>query len=231
MGDYTIASFLEKTKENEKEHDYFELEKPQMLEINLNNQLVWAKNGSMVAYVGQISFEREGMLSGGLGNLLKKTFTGEGAKLMKASGTGRLYLADSGKKVQILSLQDDVIYVNGNDILAHDASIKNEITMLKSIAGMMSGGLFQVRLSGKGHVAITTHGDPLTLLVKPGAPVFTDPNATVAWSGNLKLELKSSLSFKSLLGRGSGEEFQMQFQGDGWVVIQPYEEVYFQNKS
>jgi uncharacterized protein (AIM24 family) len=43
--------------------------------------------------------------------------------------------------------------------------------------------------------------------------------------------LKSSVSFKSLLGRGSGEEFQMKFSGDGWVLIQPYEEVYFQNQS
>lgn len=230
MSEYTVAAFIEKTKQNEREHDYFELEKPQMLEINLNNQFVWTKNGSMVGYVGNIKFEREGMLSGGLGNLLKKTLTGEGAKLMKASGTGRLYVADSGKKVQILQLQGESICVNGNDILAHDQSIKNEITMLKSIAGMMSGGLFQVRLTGNGNVAISTHGDPLTLMVKAGEPVFTDPNATVAWSGNLKPELKTNVSFKSLLGRGSGEEFQMMFQGDGWVLIQPYEEVYFQQK-
>jgi uncharacterized protein (AIM24 family) len=102
--------------------------------------------------------------------------------------------------------------------------------MLKSIAGMMSGGIFQVKLTGSGHVAITTHGDPLVLLVKPDQPVFTDPNATVAWSGNLSPDLKSNVSFKSLLGRGSGEEFQMKFSGDGWVLIQPYEEVYFQQK-
>lgn len=228
MSEYSLQSFIAKKRQNDAEHDYFELETPQLLEINLKNQFVWTKNGAMVGYVGNIKFEREGMLSGGIGNFLKKSLTGEGAKLMKASGTGRLYVADGGKKVQVLHLNDESICVNGNDILAHDQSIKNQITMLKSVAGMMSGGIFQVRLTGTGHVAITTHGDPLVLMVSPENPVFTDPNATVAWSGNLSPELKANVSLKSFIGRGSGEEFQMKFLGDGWVLIQPYEEVYFQ---
>src|SRR5690606_16369232 len=99
MSEYSLESFIAKRRQKDEEHDYFELETPQMLEINLNNQFVWTKNGAMVGYVGNVKFQREGMLSGGLGNLLKKTLTGEGAKLMKAEGTGRLYVADGGKKV------------------------------------------------------------------------------------------------------------------------------------
>lgn len=226
MSKYSIEAFVNETKENPLERDYFELEKPQLLEINLNNQSVWTKKGSMVGYVGNINFERQGMMSGGLGNILKKAISGEGSKLMKAEGSGRLYVADAGKRVRILYLNNESVCVNGNDVLAHEYNIKSDITMLKSIAGVMSGGLFQVKLSGTGHIAITTHGDPITLLVTPDAPVFTDPNATVAWSGNLKPELKTNISFKSFIGRGSGEEFQMKFSGNGWVVIQPYEEVY-----
>lgn len=230
MSKFSIEAFVNETKENPQEKDYFELEKPELLEINLNNQAVWTKAGSMVGYVGNINFERQGMLSGGLGNLLKKAISGEGTKLMKAEGSGRLYVADNGKKVRILYLDNESISVNGNDVLAHDQSIKSDIKMLKSIAGVMAGGLFQVKLTGTGHIAITTHGHPLTLLVTPDAPVFTDPNATVAWSGNLTPELKTNVSLKSLIGRGSGEEFQMKFSGNGWVLIQPYEEVYVVTK-
>lgn len=226
MSKYSLEAFVNETKENPQERDYFELEKPQLLEINLTNQSVWTKRGSMVGYVGNINFERQSMMSGGLGNLLKKAISGEGTKLMKAEGTGKLYVADSGKKVRILYLNNESLCVNGNDVLAHDQSIKSDITMLKSIAGMLSGGLFQVKLSGTGHIAITTHGEPLTLMITPDSPVFTDPNATAAWSGNLTPELKTNVSFKSLMGRGSGEEFQMKFSGNGWVLIQPYEEVY-----
>ncbi|HCR75969.1 MAG TPA: hypothetical protein DIW37_06105, partial [Chryseobacterium sp.] len=104
MSKYSIESFVNETKENPMERDYFELEKPSLLEINLNNQSVWTKAGSMVSYIGNVNFERQGMLSGGIGNLLKKAISGEGTKLMKAEGTGKLYVADSGKKVRILYL-------------------------------------------------------------------------------------------------------------------------------
>ena len=78
-------------------------------------------------------------------------------------------------------------------------------------------------------IAFTTHQDPLTLEASRNRPIVTDPNATVAWSGSLAPELKTDISFKTFMGRGSGESVQMKFQGQGFVVIQPCEEVYFQN--
>ena len=72
-------------------------------------------------------------------------------------------------------------------------------------------------------IAITTHHDPLTLSVSPSQPIITDPNATVAWSGSLAPELKTDISFKTFVGRGSGESIQMKFAGQGFVVIQPCE--------
>ena len=226
MNNYSIQSFVEETAQKEDKKDFFQLESPYMLELNIENQTVMLKKGAMVGYVGNVKFVREGMLSKGVGNLLKKTISGEGTTMMKTSGTGRVYAADSKKRIRILNLQDETINVNGNDILAHEQVIKSDIKMMKSVAGIMGGGLFQVRLSGTGHIAITTHGEPLTLLVKPGQPVYTDPNATVAWSGNLSPVIKTDFSLKTFIGRGSGESFQMMFEGDGWVIIQPYEEVY-----
>lgn len=226
MNKYSIQSFIEETAQDPSKNDFFQLESPYMLELNLNNQMVMLKKGAMVAYTGNVKFEREGMLSKGVGNLLKKTVSGEGTTMMKTTGTGRVYAADNEKRVRILYLENDSINVNGNDILAHEENIKSEIKMMKSIAGMMGGGLFQARLSGTGHIAITTHGNPLTLIVKPGEPVYTDPNATVAWSGNLVPTMKTDISLKTFIGRGSGESFQMKFEGEGWVIVQPCEEVY-----
>jgi uncharacterized protein (AIM24 family) len=57
-------------------------------------------------------------------------------------------------------------------------------------------------------------------------PVSTDPNATVAWSGNVSPSSKSDLNLKTFLGRSSGETFQLHFSGsDGFVIVQPYEEL------
>ncbi len=69
-----------------------------MLELNINNQTVMLKKGAMVAYTGNVKFVREGMLSKGIGNLLKKTMSGEGTTMMKTSGVGKVYAADFEKE-------------------------------------------------------------------------------------------------------------------------------------
>jgi uncharacterized protein (AIM24 family) len=143
--------------------------------------------------------------------------------MMKATGTGHLYLADQGKEVQLLELDaDDEISVNGNDVLAFEDSVRWDIRMMNSIAGASSGGLFNVYLKGPGYIAITTHGKPLVV----PTPVNTDPNATVAWSSNVSPSSKRDLNLKSFIGRSSGETYQLQFAGEGgFVIIQPYEEL------
>ncbi|KOP83149.1 AIM24 family protein [Cytobacillus solani] len=230
MSRYSIEDFVKQTQQQDKGEGLFELESPRILEINLTNQ-IWTKAGAMISYRGNIKFEREGIFEHGLGKLFKKALTGEGTALMKATGNGKLYVADQGKKISILNLQGDSIFVNGNDLLAFEPSISWDIKLMRKVAGMLSGGLFNVRLEGSGMIAITSHYEPLTLLVTPDNPVFTDPNATVAWSGNLQPEFVTDISFKTFLGRGSGESVQMKFAGNGFVVVQPFEEVYYSEQS
>ena len=227
MARYSLDDFVSRTAEQDRGQGLFELENERLLEVNLDG-LVWTKAGSMVAYVGQIKFTREGVLEHGVGKFLKRAVTGEGARLTKAEGRGKLYLADSGKKVSILQLAGQSLFVNGNDVLAFEPSLKWDITMMRRVTAVVSGGLFNVRFDGAGMLAVTTHYDPVTLRVRPGQPVFTDPNATIAWSGGLSPEFKTDVSLRTFLGRGSGESIQMVFNGDGFVVVQPYEELAFQ---
>lgn len=223
MSKYSIGAFIRNTQQNERGNEFFELETPRILEVNLEGS-VWAKVGSMISYTGAIQFEREKVLEHGIGRMFKKALTGEGTALMKAQGEGRLYLADQGKKITILELNHDSITVNGNDLLAFEPSVEWDIQLMRKMAGMMSGGLFNVNLSGRGKVAITSHYEPLTLLVKPGEPVITDPHATVAWSGDLQPEFRTDISLRTLIGRGSGESIQLSFSGEGFVIVQPFEE-------
>lgn len=225
MSKYSIHQFVQKTQQDESAREFFELETDRLLEVNLDG-LVWAKAGSMISYEGNIKFEREGMLEHGLGKFVKKAFSGEGAQLMKANGNGKLYIADRGKKITILDLEGESIFINGNDLLAFQDGLEWDIKLMRRVAGMMAGGLFNVRLEGHGLIAFTSHYEPLTLLVTPDRSVFTDPNATVAWSGSLEPDFVTDIQLKSLFGRGSGESVQMKFSGNGFVVVQPFEEVY-----
>jgi uncharacterized protein (AIM24 family) len=200
--------------------DGFQLENSKLLDVALDGA-VMAKAGAMVAYTGDISFERK--TEGGISGMLKKKVTGEGSVMMQASGTGHLYLADQGKEVQVLELDaGEEISVNGNDILAFESSVDWDIKMMDSIAGTSTGGLFNVYLEGPGQVAITTHGEPIVV----PTPVRTDPQATVAWSGNVSPGTKRDLNLKSFIGKSSGETFQLDFsQEGGFVIVQPYEEM------
>jgi len=224
---YSVSEFLKKTRFSQKQGHGFELEKDRLLQVKLNGR-VWTKLGAMVAYEGEMTFTREGIFEHGVGKMFKKAATGEGAQLMKAEGMGYLYLADNGKKISILHLKGESIFVNGNDLLAFEDGIEWDIKLMKKLTAMLAGGLFNVKLTGTGMVALTTHHDPVSFKVTAHHPVFTDPNATVAWSGGLVPELKTDVSFKTFIGRGSGESFQMKFQGNGFVVIQPFEEATFQ---
>ncbi|EWH21970.1 AIM24 family protein [Bacillus haynesii] len=226
MSRYSVDEFVSKTQQEDKGEGLFEMETPRLLEVNLDGK-VWAKAGSMVSYRGRVKFKREGVFEHGIGRMVKKVFSGEGAALMKAEGNGKVYLADQGKKISILNLNQDSIFVNGHDLLAFESSIHWDIKLMKRISGMLAGGLFNIKLEGTGMAAITSHYEPLTLIVTPESPVYTDPNATVAWSGSLQPEFVTDVSFKTFIGRGSGESIQMKFSGNGFVVVQPFEEVYY----
>ncbi len=219
----SLAQFVQAHAEHPDKHDDFTLETDRILEINLDGR-VWIKAGAMIAYVGGIKFEREGLLEQGLGNLLKKAVSSEGISLSKAEGQGRLYLADAGRRVTVLALDGESIFINGNDLLALQDGLSRDIKLMRKLSAMASGGLFNVKVAGRGLVAFCTEGQPLVLKVTPEAPVFTDPQATVAWSGDLSPDFHTDLSFKTFLGRGSGDSFQMKFQGHGFVVVQPWEE-------
>jgi uncharacterized protein (AIM24 family) len=199
--------------------DGFQKENNRLLNIPVDGT-VMVKAGSMVAYTGDITFTGKSSAEGGITGLVKEAVSGEGTPVMEAEGNGNLYIAEDGKKVQVLDLDEgDSISVNGNDVLAFESSIDYEINTVGSLSEMAAGGLTNVYLTGPGEIALTTHGDPLVMT----PPVLTDPDATVAWSANLSPSFETNKTIE--IGQTSGESIQMEFTGsEGFVVIQPNEE-------
>ena len=64
MSKFDLNSFVQKTAQRDLNQGLFELENERLLEINLNGT-IWTKTGSMVAYLGEIKFTREGILEQG----------------------------------------------------------------------------------------------------------------------------------------------------------------------
>ena len=198
----------------------FGLQNSKMLKVGLAGGTVMARQGTMVAYQGQVSFDYQS--AGGIGKMLKKAVTGEGVDLMRCTGQGDVFFADFASDVHVIELDGtDGFSVNGASVLAFEPTLEWDIKMVGGV-GMVSGGLFNTYFSGSGKLAITTRGTPVVLTVD--APTYVDTDAVVAWSASLQTSIHSS-GFKpmALLGRGSGEAYQMSFSGQGFVVVQPSE--------
>jgi uncharacterized protein (AIM24 family) len=198
----------------------FALQNSKLLKVSLDQVTIQAQAGAMVAYQGDVAFEHAG--SGGMSRMLKKAMSGEGTKLMKMSGTGEVFLADTAQDVHLLYLENDAITVNGSNLLAFDSDIDWDIKKVEGASGMMAGGLFNTALHGTGWVAIVSDGPPV-LLNTGETPTFADPSAAITWASSVKTGIKTDIKLKNFIGRSSGESIQMSFAGPGWVLVQPSE--------
>jgi uncharacterized protein (AIM24 family) len=202
---------------SEKEAKPIANQNSKLLRVRLGEPFM-ARQGSMVAYQGNVDFSFEG---GGASKFLKKALTGEGLPLMRCQGQGDVFLADRAYDVHLLNMNNAGLSINGKNVLAFSSSLDWSIERVKG-GSMVAGGLFNTTLRGTGWVALTTDGPPVVLNAAE-APIFADTNAVVAWSANLQTQLKTSFKAGALLGRGSGEALQVSFYGQGFVIVQPSE--------
>ncbi|MFG3440908.1 AIM24 family protein [Nonomuraea sp. NPDC047897] len=195
----------------------FALQNSKMLVVHLPPEVL-ARQGSMVAFQGQMDFSYEG---GGVGKMFKKMVTGEGAPLMRVTGQGRLFLADNADDIHLFYLENEALTVNGRNLLAMDAHLTWDIQRVQG-AGVAAGGLFNMTLKGTGWVAVTAHGTPV-LLDAAQAPTYADGQSAVCWSAGLHVGVNRTFKAGALIGRGSGEAMQLAFQGQGFVLVQASE--------
>ncbi|GAA4672035.1 AIM24 family protein [Streptomyces chumphonensis] len=184
------------------------------------NGEMYARQGSMIAFRGNLQFERKGQ---GVGGMFKRAVTGEGLPLMVVRGQGEAWFAQEAANCFIVDLeQGDGLSVNGRNVLCFDATLSYEITMTKGV-GIVGGGLFSSTFSGHGRLGVICEGTPIVIPVSPQLPVFVDTDAVVGWSGGLHTSLNRSQSFGSMIRGGSGEAVQLRLDGEGFVIVRPSE--------
>lgn len=215
------STLFDASNQEKQTTDRWTLQSSKMLRCSLTPDApeIISASGAMVAYQGQMDFSYQG--SGGGMKLLKKMATGEGGNMMRTRGQGEIFYARQAEEIFLLQLEGDAITLNTSNMLAFDSSIQWDIRSLGG-AGFMAGGLFNLLLQGAGMVAITSDGPPM-LLDCSQQPTYVDPQAAVCWSANLQPTIKNDFKMGSLIGRGSGESFQLAFHGPGFVVVQPSE--------
>lgn len=196
-------------------------------------QRLFSQRGAMLAYTGEVSFTpnlRSGQ--GGVMSMLGRRVAGEAAPLMTVEGSGTVLFGHGGHHVHVITLTGDTLYVEADRLLAFEGSLRQGTMFLGSQGGVMGlvrgqatgQGLFTTTLQGHGAVAVMAHGGVFELPITPQRPVHVDPQAYVAHHGEVRNKLSTALGWRDMVGRGSGEAFQLELSGHGTVYVQASEE-------
>lgn len=151
---------------------------------------------------------------------------------MTVEGTGTVMFGHGGHHVHVVDLTGETLYVEADRLLAFDGSLHQGTMFMGSqggVMGMVRGqvtgqGLFTTTLKGVGSVAVMAHGGVIELPITPQRPVHVDPQAYVAHRGDVRNKLSTALGWRDMVGRGSGEAFQLELSGQGTVYVQASEE-------
>ncbi|MDT9593215.1 AIM24 family protein [Nocardioides zeae] len=191
---------------------------------------VLARRGAMLGYSGEVAFRPVAGQGQGVGGMVGAAMSGESNRMMVAEGNGTVLYGFRGLYVTVVDLTGDSLVVEADRLLAHDGNLQTSIEMVgqggvrQMARGAMTGqGLFTTRVSGHGTVALLSHGGTFPLQLA-GEQVGVDPQAYVAHTGALQVDLKASVGMRDLIGRGSGEAFQLHVSGHGTVYVQASEE-------
>ncbi|GAA2945635.1 AIM24 family protein [Kitasatospora cinereorecta] len=199
----------------------------------LPGQKMYSQRGAMLAYRGDVSFTpniQGGQ--GGLASMIGRRVAGEATPLMTVEGSGTVMFGHGGHHVQVIGLSGDTLHVEADRLLAFDGTLRQGTMFMGSqggVMGMVRGqvtgqGLFTTTLEGHGAAAVMAHGGVVELSITPGRPVHVDPQAYVAHHGDVRNKLSTALGWRDMVGRGSGEAFQLELSGSGVVYVQASEE-------
>lgn len=201
----------------------FRLQSSKVLAVDMTGDAVKAKNGSMVAYDGQMAFKKLTGGGEGLRGMVTRRLTGEQMTLMEVKGHGTCFFADRASEINLVTLNGERLYVESSNLLATDGGLRTGTTFTGLRGASQGNGLFTTTIEGHGQAAIMSDGPAVLLRVGPQYPLTVDPGAYVAHQGDLRQSFQSGVTFRTFMGEGGGEAFQIRFEGDGVVYVQPSE--------
>lgn len=196
-------------------------------------QRLFSQRGAMLAYRGEVTFtpNMQGG-QGGVASMIGRRVAGEATPLMTVEGRGSVMFGHGGHHVHTIDLRGDTLYVEADRLLAFEGTLRQSTMFMGSQGGVMGvirgqvtgQGLFTTTLQGQGAVAVMAHGGVIELPITPQRPVHVDPQAYVAHRGDVRNKLSTALGWRDMVGRGSGEAFQLELSGQGTVYVQASEE-------
>lgn len=185
--------------------DAFALQNPQMLRVRLEEVAVHARAGSVVALQGTL--EETGQDSS-----VRKALGDARAPLVTLGGDAEVFLADRGRDVHLVLLEDEELSCHADHLLAFDALLDWDLDPVGD-AGDEQAGL-TLRLRGTGWIALLSDGAPVLLAVS-GQRTSAAARSAIAWSREVEVAPDGGAA------PALGDAGWLSFEGTGWVLVQP----------
>ena len=185
--------------------DRFLLIDPHLLEIIISDKLI-CRIGTISSYTGNLQFTPWDQ------NKDSKV------PLIHVGGSGIVFLADRRKEIFLISLNNEVIYVESNHLLVAQSGLKIEPQVFHHQG---SGASISVsKISGRGTLALTCLTRPLTVNVHEGLPANIPAHAVIAWSGNVVSEVMDDADLRKVMMSTDEDCMFLRFRGTGDVVVE-----------
>lgn len=156
----------------------FRLQGSKVLAVDMTQDAVKAKNGSMVAYDGEMAFKKLSGGGEGIRGMVTRRITGEQMTVMEVRGQGTCWFADRASEITLVGLQGDKLYVESSNFLAADAGLRTGTSFTGTRGASQGNGLFTTTIEGHGQAAIMSDGPAVVLRVSAQYPLTVDPGRT-----------------------------------------------------
>jgi uncharacterized protein (AIM24 family) len=131
---------------------------------------------------------------------------GDGAPFFRLVGPGEVWVAGAPGAWQAVSLEDDILYVREDRVLAFDGGVSWEA------GGVPGDGLRLLQFRGRGCVVLRLDTPPVAVKVTEDRPAFVAREHLLGWVGRLVTHKQ----------RSSGPSpFHFTCQGEGVVLFDP----------
>lgn len=179
---------------------------------------MFIQKGKMIAYYGNLRFEQLG--SGVFDLLVKESFNSPlyARDFVIVSGQGHLILGDRGNDVNSFDLEAGNLTVKAENVLGFESSLLMQESIVEGYLTLLGTGKFLASSNGPVHFL--------------ECPVRVDEQALLGWADAPCPSQRFDMNYVRtvmnavgmMFGRSTGEERQVDFTGQGTVLVQSSED-------
>lgn len=186
--------------------------------MDVNGEAI-VRRGKMVACYGNLRYEAMGSSMLSMATSLSFNAPSYRAEFMAVTGQGKLVLGDNGNDIASYNVENATFTLKADHVLAYQNSLKCQESTLPGY----------VTLIGTGQLIASSNGP--VIFLEP--PARVDPDAVLGWADMPSPSYRYDFAYaRTLLGLAgslagmstSGEEKQLDFYGQGTILVQSGEE-------